>query len=282
MLTLYKIVQVFFAILIVLLSLAVLLILFVDWEQAAPLAVVLSVLVGAFASLSAAIRRSRELLRGSPAAPPAVLAATLAGAPPILCYTLTRGTGQLHLDENGSLHFLADAVFSGWWWPPRAVRRRSQAERSLIIPRDQVRVAVPFDHLAAGPSMVVGLATPGNGLSWEEFILATRPSATNQFPQPTGDARIWARALAPAEGSAQLQKEAARYRQRLRRRMSLSLWGLTTMVVTVALVPLIYGLIALAAADKGSGTVLGALAIGGAIWLASVLFIGLLIFAANR
>jgi hypothetical protein len=236
--------------------------------------------------LSAAIERRRDLAARRPAiraSSQAALTAALAEASPITCYSLTRGTGELLLDEKGSLHFRADAKIPWRGWPPKPLRRRSQAERSVTISRDQIRVAVPFDHLAAGPSVVIGYNAPGNGLSWDEFILATSPQAgtdKERWPQPTGDALMWARALAPGEGSPELRQEAARYRKRLRRRMSLFFWKLITLAVTPFLV-LVFGLLAFGLSYEKSGSAVVALAVG-VVWLAFELLSGIIILAVNR
>jgi hypothetical protein len=275
-------IKVFLAIVLILLSLALALILFVDWQRAAPLAIVLAALFAAYKSLSAAIERRRALGLARTAEPQAALTAELADEPPIACYSLTRGTGTLHLDGKGSLQFHADPVLSGWCWPPKAVRRLSQVERSLTIPRDQVRVAVPFDHLGSGPSVVVGYHAANNGLCWEEFILATPPKGSSSFPQPTGDALIWAQVLGPGAVPAELGHEATSYRRRIHRRLSLTLWGVTTAAITGALV-LVFGLMTLVFALTGNGDILlPILAAASAIWLAAVLISGGIILAVIR
>jgi hypothetical protein len=286
----FKTVKFFVALGIGIVLLALVSVLFTDWQRAGPLAVGLAVLTGLYGSSSAAIQRRRELARRRPevlASSQAALAAELVEASPIICYSLTRGTGELSLDEKGSLHFHADPKIPWRGWPPKRLRRLSQAERSLTIPRNQVRVAVPFDHLASGPSVVVGYDAPGHGLGWDEFILATspRPEPAKYYPQPTGDALAWAKALDPGEGSPELQREAARYRKRLRRRMNLFFLKLTAAVETAAFV-LFFGLVALGIATDGRHTVLQALAVAlaaaGGIWLATVLISSLIIVAVNR
>jgi hypothetical protein len=131
--------------------------------------------------------------------------------------------------------------------------------------------------------VVVGYRAPDHGLSWEEFILATPAKAgTSALPQPTGDAVTWARALAPGDAPPELEKEAARYRKRIHRRLALSFWGLAALTVTVAYVVL-PGLLALGIALEGKpGDALGILAVAGAIGLATILRCGLIIRAVIR
>jgi hypothetical protein len=246
---------------------------FGDWQAAARLGVFGYFLLAIVHSLITAIQRRRNLARrmaAPPAAPPVV-------PPPAYCYTMTRGDGELRLDEHGSLHFLACPKVS--WLirnTSRGLRQRSQAERSLAIPRNQLRVAVPFERLSSGPSVVVGYGPQGNGLSWEEFILATIPTATS-FPQPTGDPGTWAWAIAPGETPPDLQQEAARYRKRIRRRSVRIQWTVCTLLYTAICVAF-FVILVLAV----PGHFLVPLAIAGGMWVALMLFTGTLIVLCNR
>jgi hypothetical protein len=246
------------------------------WESVTPLVIGLSVLCALYSGLNTGTQRRRELARGTTAAPAS------AGAGPIFCYHLLRGTGTLFLDDKGTLQFLADPEihWQWWWWPPRALRRRSQAERSVTIPRDRLRAAVPFDNPLYGPSVVVGHDAPGDGLSWDEFTLATLPQSWG-VAVPTGDAPAWARTLDPGVGAPDLHRAAVCYRTRLHRRWALCQLRFITLIMA-AVYAAAFGLFALGAADKGVGTILGVVAVGGAVWLVTALICGAIILLTSR
>jgi hypothetical protein len=223
------------------------------------------------------------------------------------CKHITRGTGELVIDESGGLEFIANRTpkqigelnwydvdvrtasigqLAGRLLRPfvkrRLLREFAQSERNLRIERERLQTAVAVDRMVTGPSIVVGYNNSGSHeVAFDEFALSSQDNPM-QFAQPTADPAAWVRAL-NLVSSPQLEADALADRRRIHRRQSTALWLFCTVSVgIIMLVP--FGVIGIALGlDESTAHIVGLVSIiGGSLWLITSLFIGAIIFATNR
>src|SRR5579884_724067 len=210
------------------------------------------------------------------------------------CRSLTRGTGELQLDQDGSLHFVPQDKFRVREWiifgdiDPRTpsiwqlifgagqLRRQAEGHRSLTIRRSQLRAAMAFDRLVLGPSMVVGYSTPDRaGLQCEEFFFSDYRQAQQCFAEPTANAEAWVQALALGSITPTLRRELTRYRKQVHRRLRLASGVLAGGIMTAFYLVFFLVIVLAIFANPGKGSVGMALAIALGCWLGCYLVAGL-------